>query len=100
MGIAEYKISTEQGLFERIVVVICCMAKAFRNAEVEKSETAVREKLYMLALKTVVALSKCLLDICHKKVANAANSSKFSSSHDTMANDGETGDNDVLLEEA
>ena len=74
MGIAEDELSTEQGLFERITGVICSMAKTLRNAEMDKNEIAVREKLYLLALKSVVALSKCLLDICHKEAATPASS--------------------------
>eukprot|EP00943_MAST-04B_sp_MAST-4B-sp1_P009087 g9087.t1 len=62
MGIVEDEVSTDQGLFERIVNVLSEMSKKYNFTEMEKPEMALRQKLHMLALQSVVALSRCLAD--------------------------------------
>ena len=54
---------TEQGLFERIVHVLSDTAQVDCSGDPEKMSVRHRKKLRMLALQSVVALSKCLVDI-------------------------------------
>ena len=53
----------EQGLFERIVHVLSDTAQVDCSGDPEKMSVRHRKKLRMLALQSVVALSKCLVDI-------------------------------------
>jgi brefeldin A-inhibited guanine nucleotide-exchange protein len=63
MGISADDVSTEQGLFERIVDVLSEMAQMDCTGDPEKAGVRHRRKLRLLALQSVVALSKCLVEI-------------------------------------
>ena len=71
MGIIDDEVSTEQGLFERIVNVLSQLAKTYNFRDIEKPEVFLSQKLHALALQSIVALSRCLVDITQDTVTHS-----------------------------